>query len=1100
MRRIPWWLLALVFTVACGVGGPPAPIVRLDGGSPGGDDLPGDAGAETGLQDVPSDLVPDAGEDGPAEVLSDSSQDLPPDAPGEVFLELPGDAQGDTVADAQEDHASGDTAPDLPPPPCGSDAECDDANPCTDDACLLPEGCVHTPNGDPCDDGDPCTLTDLCQEGDCFGGDNVCPCSGDAACLSLEDGDPCNGLVACIDGVCQVDPATVPVCTDPEAGDCAGLACDPAIAACAPVPLEDGAPCDDGDACTPADACFEGACVPGPALDCADEDLCTLDTCDPGPGTCDHVTMICDDGLCGTADVCNPALGECVFWPIDCDDGEACTTDIVCACGGAPAGWCLPGQPCANVPVTCTDSDPCTTDGCDPATGLCPFTPLDCGDGNACTADACIGGDCVHPPLGCNDGNACTADGCHPATGCTHAAVGCNDGNACTLDGCHPATGCTHVAVGCDDGDACTVDGCHPASGCTHVAAGCDDGDACSVDGCDPATGCTYLPVACTDKNPCTDDLCDPTSGCFFPPASCGDGNPCTDDGCDPGTGCTHLPNGDLCDDGDACTAGDLCFQGTCGGPVPVDCDDGNPCTDDGCDPHVGCTNEPNGDPCDDGDACTVKDVCDNGLCAGPILLDCDDGNPCTDDSCVPASGCLHDSLGGIPCDDGSACTVGDACVAGQCIPGDDACAPCAGKLDGDACNDGDGLTLGDMCVAGACAGWTRAEFEPRAQSTTSSLVDVTWSSGRFFAAGTDQAASGPDPKTWAWIVTLEDGGVSVYHAGSQRSDTSWVALGNDLAVGTNGKASFFDTVWAQDPSLEALLAQGTVFGTIRDLWGGRFQDVGAGKPRVDRYWLVGRNTSNTLGFSRLCTRTAPVSGPTAWECAVMPLDTYAEYELPAAVDATLAPVPGGWQLQRAYLVSDAVSWLGDPTTYWLDVFASSGLTSWGFLGYLADPYPHGRNWDDVVARDGTTAWAVGSRGLVARVNGDQVVPVESPAGSSLALADWTSASFLGDLLVVTGIHTQDVSTPTGIQRTRTFLVLTHRGEAVGSGWVSHSLGSVVTTCTAGLACDAIVAGNRLIESTTRGGEAYLVGHGWSGAPGNPKVKALVFHMDVPTL
>lgn len=39
--------------------------------------------------------------------------------------------------------------------------DCNDNNPCSDDAC---SGgiCTHTPNGGPCDDGNECTFDDHC--------------------------------------------------------------------------------------------------------------------------------------------------------------------------------------------------------------------------------------------------------------------------------------------------------------------------------------------------------------------------------------------------------------------------------------------------------------------------------------------------------------------------------------------------------------------------------------------------------------------------------------------------------------------------------------------------------------------------------------------------------------------------------------------------------------------------------------------------------------------------------------------------------------------------------------------------------------------------
>jgi len=99
----------------------------------------------------------------------------------------------------------------------------------------------------------------------------------------------------------------------------------------------------------------------------------------------------------------------------------------------------------------------------------------------------------------------------------------------------------------------------------------------------------------------------------------------------------------------------------------PVDCDDGNECTTDGCDRSQGCWHTSNSLSCDDGDACTMGDTCADGACVGGRARDCDDGNECTTDSCDRAWGCMH-SPNSLPCDDGDACTVGDTCTDGACV------------------------------------------------------------------------------------------------------------------------------------------------------------------------------------------------------------------------------------------------------------------------------------------------------------------------------------------------------------------------------------------------------------------------------------------------
>jgi len=44
----------------------------------------------------------------------------------------------------------------------------------------------------------------------------------------------------------------------------------------------------------------------------------------------------------------------------------------------------------------------------------------------------------------------------------------------------------------------------------------------------------------------------------------CDNGNPCTDDRCDPARGCGWVPNSATCDDGDRWSTGDTCRDGAC--------------------------------------------------------------------------------------------------------------------------------------------------------------------------------------------------------------------------------------------------------------------------------------------------------------------------------------------------------------------------------------------------------------------------------------------------------------------------------------------------------------------------------------------------------
>ena len=304
---------------------------------------------------------------------------------------------------------------------------------------------------------------------------------------------------------------------------------------------------------------------------------------------------------------------------------------------------------------SCSDGNPCTNDSC--AGGVCNHTnnTNNCNDGNACTSgDKCSGGSCQGTDISgtCDDGNPCTDDTCQPATGCVHApnSLPCDDGNACTTaDHCSGGQCTGGGSLGCDDGNPCTDDGCTPPGGCTSAvnAAPCDDGDACTGGDVCEAGACTGLDIS----------------------SACGDGNPCTDDACDPASGCLSIPNTSPCDDGNACTEGDACAAGVCVGAGWVLCDDGNPCTEDACSPDSGgCAHAVMAGFCDDGDACTWNDHCVSGVCQGGERKTCVDGNPCTDDLCQPTSGACIFPPNSEPCDDGDPCTDGDLCEEGFCV------------------------------------------------------------------------------------------------------------------------------------------------------------------------------------------------------------------------------------------------------------------------------------------------------------------------------------------------------------------------------------------------------------------------------------------------
>ena len=611
----------------------------------------------------------------------------------------------------------------------GNSVECNDDNPCTDDSCDGSGGCLFSDNAADCDDLDPCTVADECSAGGCSGTPVPCDCKNPEDCDALEDGDLCNGTLFCtLDDwpyECAIDPATIVVCPEPEPGPnaiCTKAVCDPATGDCTIVPDHEGFACDDGSACTIGDSCKAGVCSPGVAPICNDGNPCTKEFCDPEIGCLSEPqkATCTDNDSCTTDDFC--LEGECISGaPLDCDDNNVCSVDDCLAAVGCvhlpslntpcdngnlctqndqcSEGFCAPG-----VPVLCDDQNLCTTDTCNGAIGcLYNVNTNPCDDGNVCTLkDTCEMGSCVSGAnLICTDNNPCTDDTCDGLVGCLFPANDdlCDDINPCTT-GDHCSGGmCTSTGtLSCDDDNPCTDDSCDPLLGCLHElnALPCNDGD------------------ACTTTDLCTGGICVGGSA-----LNCNDGNICTDDSCNADTGCAYGNNKAPCSDGDNCTIGDTCSSGKCWGIEAVVCDDLNPCTDDSCDPAIGCLFEPNEEPCSDDNACTVDDQCTDGECVSGAPLNCQDNNVCTNDGCDSATGCTHVN-NDKSCDDSSQCTLVDSCVDGACVGvgaptcddsnpcTDDGCEAdkgCVFTPNTDGCDDGVGCTVGDTCADGSCVG-----------------------------------------------------------------------------------------------------------------------------------------------------------------------------------------------------------------------------------------------------------------------------------------------------------------------------------------------------------------------------------------------------------
>jgi len=381
---------------------------------------------------------------------------------------------------------------------------CNDGNACTSDACNGIGVCIYTPIV--CNDNNVCTTDDCNPASGCFTIPVIC--NDNNACTS----DACNAPSI----GCQYTPI---VCNDNN--PCTDDACDTGTGCFAT--NDNTNTCSDNSACTVGDACIDGACVPGIAPDCNDNNLCTDDSCNP---------------LSGCVNANNT---------LSCDDNDACTEPDICGGGSCQSG----------AAVNCDDGNECTTEICDVVNG-CIYTDLSNGtacltDGDACTDDICADGTCTHPATNCDDSEVCTLDGCDTGTGCTYAInyftgtvnlTLCQGdcytsplGNSYCNQGIYNDTlfggninGCDSIVIinltvitSCADGNSCTDDICSAGvcSNPNNNAATCTDGINCTEDVCTDGT-CVSTPKECNDTNFCTDDACDENTGnCAYTAHNC---------------------------------------------------------------------------------------------------------------------------------------------------------------------------------------------------------------------------------------------------------------------------------------------------------------------------------------------------------------------------------------------------------------------------------------------------------------------------------------------------------------------------------------------------------------------------------------------------
>jgi hypothetical protein len=322
-----------------------------------------------------------------------------------------------------------------------------------------------------------------------------------------------------------------------------------------------------------------------------------------------------------------------------------------------------------------------------------------CPEHRTCVDGLCYGAPCVSKG-DCAETELCVAGSCTP-----DRPPECQEDGDCALPGlCEVAEGarceagrCRYAALACRT---------PPPAQC----AGADDllRTFAGVGTCDPATGgCEYamMELACpscvdTCLSPCSNLACDDAAGgCqrggFCQPGAPGEAATCQYERTPDGSACT-LPDG---------TPG-TCRAGACAlCQADADCEDGSPCTADTCElaSHT-CRHAPAPGPCDDHDLCTGGDTCTDGVCRGQPNMACDaPPGPCFQAAgqCDPATGtCAYTAAPA-----GTACPADNLACTQDVCDGNGACTHPAAAA-GTACQDGDLCTYGDVCNGnGACVG-----------------------------------------------------------------------------------------------------------------------------------------------------------------------------------------------------------------------------------------------------------------------------------------------------------------------------------------------------------------------------------------------------------
>jgi RHS repeat-associated protein len=453
---------------------------------------------------------------------------------------------------------------------------------------------------------------DLCVPSATF--DNTCD-GVDDDCDGSIDEDFASVASSCGIGACAATGATS--CVDGHVIDsCQATAAATTDATCDGVDDD----CDgsiDEDFAPAASSCGVGACAATGASSCVDGHV--LDSCQAGTPALADAT--CD----GIDDDCDGSIDE--------DFAPAATSCGVGACAAAGATSCVDG----HIFDSCQASAPAAADAtCDGIDDDCDGVPDDdyvllttsCGIGACAAAGAtsCVDG---HIFDSCQAGTPAPAD--TTCDGIDDDCDGANDDDYAPLS--------THCGVG-----ACA------AAGSTSCVAGQ------VADSCSPGTPalsdatCDGVDDDCDGAN--DDDYVVLTTSCGIGACAAAGATSCVAgqilDSCQAGAPAANDATCDGVDD-DCDGVADEDYVLVCSGASVLDC--------------VAGALQPSA--CSDGNACNGPEGCTDAHCVPGTPPLVDDSNPCTADSCEPATGVHHEPLAaGTVCDDFFACDGASHCVS----------------------------------------------------------------------------------------------------------------------------------------------------------------------------------------------------------------------------------------------------------------------------------------------------------------------------------------------------------------------------------------------------------------------------------------------------